>query len=152
MTERGDGGRGNFGWAWVGMCVGMGLHTWDEAVHGFLEYYNATALAIYGHFWWAPRMDMSFRTWLTLLVTANAALFALTPLAFRNTQWLRRGAYVFCVIQVLNACVHTIETVRGSTVPSVVLEGPAPGVYTAPVLLAAAGYLWWSLRRSRAEE
>ena len=142
----------NFGTPWVLMCVAFGLHTWDEAAHDFLRYYNATVLALYGHFSWFPRMDMEFRSWLAGLAAANVVLLALTPWAYRNARWLRPLAYVFAGIQVLNGTWHILATILGHTVPSVHFEGPAPGVYTAPLLLVLSAYLFWSLRKSRIDD
>jgi len=139
----------NFGMPWLFLCLAFGLHTWDEAAHEFLKYYDATVLALYGHFSWFPRMDMEFRTWLGGLVVVNLILLALTPWAFRNASWLRPVAYVFAAIQFLNGMWHIAATIRGHTVPSVQFNGPAPGVYTAPILLVLSAYLVWSLRRSR---
>lgn len=139
----------NFGLAWLLLCLGFGLHTWDEAAHNFLTYYNATVLALYGHFSWFPRMDMEFRNWLARLIIANLVLLALTPLAFRNARWLRPVAYLFAVVFFLNGMWHILATIVGHTVPSVQFHGPAPGVFSAPVLLLFSSYLLWSLRRSR---
>jgi len=125
------------------------MHVWDEAAHDFLRYYNSTVLALYGHFSWCPRMDMQFRTWLTALLVANLVLLVLTPWAYGNARWLRPLAYVLAAIQVLNGTGHILAAIRGCTVPSVQFEGPAPGVYTAPLLIVLAAYLIWALRKSR---
>jgi hypothetical protein len=142
----------NFGMPCLLMCMAFGLHTWDEAAHHFLRYYNATVLALYGHFSWFPRMDMEFRNWLERLVVANLVLLALTPWAYQNARWLRPVAYVFAGIQLLNGTWHIVAAVLGHTVPPVQFEGPAPGVYTAPLLLILAMYLFQSLRKSRMDD
>ena len=139
---------GSYGTAWLLLCLAFALHVWDEAAHDFLSYYNATVLALYGHFSWFPRMDMHFRTWLAALLVANLLLLALTPWAYRNARWLRPLAYVFAGIQLLNGMGHIVAAIRGRTVPSVHFEGPAPGVYTAPLLVVLAAYLIWSLRKT----
>ena len=142
-------GESSYGTAWLLLCLGFGVHVWDEATHDFLSYYNATVLALYGHFSWFPRMDMRFRTWLTALVLVNVALLALTPWAYRNARWLRPLAYAFAGIQLLYGAGHILAAVRGRTVPSVHFEGAAPAVYTAPLLVILAAYLIWSLRNTR---
>jgi hypothetical protein len=58
-------------------------------------------------------------------------------------------AYVFAAVQLLNGTGHIVAAIRGRTVPSVHFEGPAPGVYTAPLLVILAAYLIWSLRNTR---
>jgi hypothetical protein len=139
----------SFGTPWLLLCLAFAMHVWDEAAHDFLSYYNSTVLALYGHFSWFPRMDMQFRTWLAALLVANLVLLGLTPWAYRNARWLRPLAYVFAGIQLLNGTGHILAAIRGSTVPSVQFEGPAPGVYTAPLLVALAAYLFRALRKSR---
>jgi hypothetical protein len=39
-----------FGTPWLLLCQAFALHVWDEAAHDFRSYYNATVLALYGHF------------------------------------------------------------------------------------------------------
>jgi hypothetical protein len=141
--------REGFGLAWLFLCSAFGLHVWDEAAHDFLSYYNATVLTLYGHFSWFPRMDMTFREWLTALIAAVAICMALTPFAFRNARWLRPLAYLFALIQFLNGVGHVMAQILGRTVPSVHFEGISPGFYTSPLLLAAPIYLFRRLRRTR---
>jgi hypothetical protein len=136
------------GMAWLLLCLVFALHIWDEAAHNFLSYYNATVLALYGRFSWLPRMDMQFREWVTPLVIAVVVCLALTPFAFRNACWLRPLAYVFAGIHFLNGLWHILATIHGGTVPSVRFDGVAPGFYTAPLLIAASAYLFWSLHRT----
>ena len=117
-------------------------------MHDFLGYYNATVLTLYGHFAWFPRMDMTYRQWLIGLIAAVAFCTALTPFAFRNARWLRPLAYLFALIHFLTGIGLSISELLGGTVPSVRLEGVAPGFYTAPLLLAASAYLFCRLRRT----
>ena len=140
----------SFGTPWLLQCLAFALHVWDEAAHDFLSYYNSTVLALYGHFSWFPRMDLQFRSWLAALLVVNLVLLALTPWAYRNVRWLRPLAYAFAGIQLLNGAGHIVAAICGRTVPSVHFEGPAPGVYTAPLLIVLAAYLILALRKSRA--
>ena len=135
-----------FGPAWLLLSLAFALHIGDEAIHGFLTYYNATVLTLYGHFRWVPRMDMQYREWLGGLLVGLAVCLALTPFAFRNTRWLRPVGYLLAGIQFLNGAGHIVATILGGTVPSVRFQGVAPGSYTAPLLLLCSGYLFWSLR------
>jgi hypothetical protein len=140
----------SFGTPWLLLSLAFALHVWDEAAHDFLSYYNSTVLALYGHFSWFPRMDLQFRSWLAALLVVNLVLLALTPWAYRNARWLRPLAYAFAGIQLLNGAGHILTAIWGRTVPSVHFEGPAPGVYTAPLLIVLAAYLILALRKSRA--
>jgi len=138
-----------FGLAWLFLSMAFALHVWDEAAHDFLGYYDATVLTLYGRFSWFPRMDMTFREWLTGLLVAITIVLALTPFALRNARWLRPFAYLFAGIQFVNGAGHILATMWGGTVPSVRFEGTAPGFYTAPLLLLSSAFLIWRLRMTR---
>ena len=140
--------KGNFGLAWMLLCLAFGVHIWDEAAHGFLEYYNATVLTLWAHFSWFPKIDMGFRPWVLGVSGVAVVLLLLTPFAYRNVPWMRPLAYLFAGVQLLNGLAHVVFTILGHTVPSVVFEGPAPGFYSAPLLLALAVFLFWRLRQS----
>lgn len=135
-----------FGLAWLLLCMVSALHVWDEAAHDFLGYYNATVLTLYGHFSWFPRLDMTFREWLSGLLVAIAVCFALTPWAFRNSRWLRPLAYLIAGIQFANGGGQILATMLGGTVRSVRFEGAGPGFYSAPLLLLSSVYLFRRLR------
>jgi hypothetical protein len=140
----------NFGLAWLLLSINMALHTWDAAVHDFIGYYNATVLALYGHFDGFPKLDVSFRSWLAVMTLINLILFAFTPLAFRNARWLRPLAYFAAGLGLASGIGHALVTLRGSTVPSVLVEGVSPGFYSSLLLFVSAGYLLWGLRKSSA--
>lgn len=139
----------NVGASWLALCFASGLHIWDEAAHDFLSYFNATALTLYGHFSWFPRIDMQFRTWLAALIVVNVLLLLLTPFAHRNAPWMWPLGFAFAAIEFLDGIGHIAATIRGGTVGSVQFPSVSPGFYSAPLLLLASGYLFWSLRRSR---
>ena len=148
MAERPLWQRG-FGLAWLLLSIVFALHIWDEAAHDFVGYYNATVLTLYVRFPWFPRLDMSFREWLTGLLIALMVSLAFTPFAFRNKSWVRPLAYLFAGIQFANGGGHILTTLHGGIVPSARLEGAGPGFYTAPLLLASSAYLFWRLRVCR---
>jgi hypothetical protein len=138
-----------FGLAWLLLSIAFALHVWDQAAHDFLGYYNATVLTLYGHFSWFPRMDMTFREWLTGLLVALLVCLCLAPFAFRNPGWLRPIAYLFAGIQFATGGGLILTTMLGGTVPSVRFEGVGPGFYSSPLLLLCSVYLFWRLRMSR---
>lgn len=141
--------KANYGLAWLLLCFAFMLHVWDEATHDFLTYYNATAIALASDYRFIPRMAMSYKTWLTGLIAANIILLALTPLAYRNSLWLRRLAYLVATIQTLNGIHHIVLFFVGHSVHGIVFPGPAPGVYSSPALIAAAVYMFWMLRHTK---
>jgi hypothetical protein len=140
---------GNFGYAWVALCVSFCLHVADEALTGFLPVYNATVLALRGERFWYSLPVFEFRSWLIGLIVVNVVFLLLTPFAFRNARALRPLAYVFAVIMLLNGLGHNLATIFGrGPVPSVAIPRPAPGFYSSPFLLIASVYLLAALRRS----
>ena len=141
--------RRGFGLAWLSLCAAFGLHVWDESAHDFLGYYNATVLALYGHFSWFPRIDMTYPEWLIGVIAAVLICTALTPFAFRNARWLRPLAYLFGLVHFMNGVAHILAQIRGGTVPSVRFEGAGPGFYTAPLLLAGSFFLFCRLRQTQ---
>lgn len=122
-----------FGFAWVLFAAALALHIIDEATHDFLSVYNPNALLIrerYG----VPIPVLTFGTWIIGLGAAILVLACLSPVAFRGVRWLRITAIPLAVIVgILNACMH-----MGS---SIYFHRFMPGVYSAPVLLAAGIFL-----------
>ena len=127
-----------FGLAWAVLCAAFAIHVADEALTDFLSVYNPVVRAIRARFPFLPLPVFSFRVWLTGLVVAVLGLASLTPAAARGAAGMRPAAYVFAVIMAGNGVLHIIGSVR--------MKKPMPGVYSAPLILAAAVYLLASLR------
>jgi hypothetical protein len=147
--ERESGARGNFGMAWLLLCLAFCAHVADEALTGFLPIYNATVLAMRSQYKWFPMPTFEFRDWLAGLITANIVLLLLTPFAFRNAWWLRPLAYFHAIVHLLNGTGHTLGTIFGQTVSAIHFARPAPGFYSSPLLFAGSIYLLVRLRASR---
>jgi hypothetical protein len=123
-----------FGVAWVAFTVAIAIHVADEVKHNFLATYNPSVMAIRSRLPFLPLPTFSFRMWLGLLIAGIALLFFLSPLAFRGSHWLRLVSQPLAVVVgVLNAAVH----LGGSAY----FRRLMPGVYSAPLLMAAAIYL-----------
>lgn len=117
--------------AWACMAAATALHVTDEALTGFLPLYNSiveSARAAYG--WIVPFPTFTFRVWLGGLILAVIVVLASTPLVRRGYPWLRPVSYFLGALMVSNALGHIAA--------SVWLGRPAPGVYSSPVILAAA--------------
>jgi hypothetical protein len=127
--------------AWAALCAAFALHVLDEATHDFLPWYNANALAIRAGAPWLPVPVFTFPVWITGLTIAVIALAALTPLVRRGHRWLVPVAYVYGLIHVANAIGHITASIAGRWF--------APGVYSAPVLLASAAWLLYETDRRR---
>lgn len=127
------------GRAWVSLCLALAFHVFDEAVTGFLSVYNPTVQAIRQSFPFFPMPVFTFEAWLTGLIAAIVILLLLAPFAFQQREWIRLLSYPFAILMALNGLGH----IAGSFY----LGRLAPGVYSAPLLLAGSLYLLWSLRR-----
>jgi len=137
MTEN-RGQASNFGWAWVVLCLALGLHVTDEALTNFLSVYNPAVAGIRQRLPFLPLPTFTFRTWLTGLILAVVLLLAISPFAFRNARWMVPLAYGFGVFMLVNGLQH----IAGS----VYMGRPMPGVYSAPVLLLCSLYLLKRIR------
>ena len=123
----------HFAFAWLAVCVAFAVHIADEALTGFLSVYNPMVRAVRARFPFLPLPTFTFRAWLTGLVLAVVVLASLTPFAFRGVGWMRPIAYVLGIVMVGNGLLHLAG--------SVYMRKAMPGVYSAPLLLAAALYL-----------
>ena len=123
-----------FGYAWLAFALAVAVHVFDEATHDFLATYNPTVRAIREQLPFLPLPTFSFPVWLGGLIAGIVLLLCLTPLAFRGNRTLRTIALPLAVIVgVLNACLHF-----GG---SIYFHRWMPGVYSAPLLLAAGVWL-----------
>ena len=123
----------HFGFAWLALCVAFAVHIADEALTNFLSIYDPAVRAIRTRFPFIPLPTFTLRVWLTGLVLAVLVLASLTPLAFRGVAWMRPAAYAYGIVMAGNGLLHLAG--------SVYLRKAMPGVYSAPLLLAAAIYL-----------
>lgn len=124
----------DFGLAWLASVVALALHVADEASHDFLAWYNPQALRIRRALGGLPfPPTFTFFPWLVGLIVAVLALGALTPLAYAGRTGLRPLAYVVAAIHIGNGILHISA--------SGVVRRPVPGVWSAPVLLAAGVWL-----------
>ena len=126
-----------YGVPWLVLCGAFAIHVADEALTDFLSVYNPTVRTIRARFPFVPLPTFTFRVWLGGLVAVLALLLSLTPAAFRGAPELRPWAYVFGITMVGNGALHLIG--------SIYMRRAMPGVYTAPLILAAGAYLLGSL-------
>ena len=137
------------GIAWLGLCLALAVHTFDEASTGFLAVYNPTVVALRQKLGFWPMPTFEFRDWLTGLIAAVVVLLALSPLVFRGERWSRPLLYVVAALMLLNGISHTVATIFGRTVSTVRFPRPAPGFYSSPLLLIASIYSLVQLHRTR---
>ena len=130
-----------FGWAWVGLALSLGVHVADEALTDFLSVYNPTVEAIRQRLPWVPLPTFTFAVWLSGLILLVTILLLLAPLAFRGTRLLVWLAYPLGAIMLLNGLGHFAGTLY--------LGRAMPGVYSSPLLLVTAPLLLIQARKLR---
>ncbi len=127
----------NWGRTWILLCVALGVHVADEALTDFLGWWNPMVLAVRASVPWSPLPTFRFEFWLGMLAVAVAVLLSLSPFAYRGAGWMRPLSQVFAIVMTINGFGHLSL--------SLYLGRPAPGVYSAPLLLVASFLLWRSL-------
>ena len=128
----------SYGIPWLVLCGALAIHVVDEAFTDFLSVYNPTVRALRARFPFLPLPIFTFRVWLGGLIAVTIFLFSLAPAAFRGAPGLRPTAYVFGIVMAGNGLLHLVGSIR--------MRRAMPGVYSAPIILAAAGYLLVSIR------
>ena len=86
----------------------------------------------------------TFEVWLGALIVAVIMLSSFTVFVLRGSQIMVVLSYVFGTLMLLNGLLHIGASLE--------MQRPIPGVYSAPLLLAASVYLIFtvdSVRRSR---
>ncbi len=129
-----------WGIAWIAQVLALALHVIDESLTGFLPFYNQLVDSIRASAPWVPLPTFTFPVWLSGLILLVVLLLGISPLVFKGNRWLRPVAYALGVIMVANAFGHVAA--------SVYWQFWAPGVYSSPLLLAAAVALLVTTRRA----
>ena len=130
-------------WAvsWACLAAALALHVADEALNGFLPLYNSVIQSLRETYGWVPFPTFTFPVWLGGLIGLVVLLFALTPLVLRDLRLMRGLSYFLGILMIANALGHISI--------SIWLGEFAPGVYSSPVLLAAAIALLVTAKQSR---
>jgi hypothetical protein len=117
----------------VALCLVLAIHVTDEALTGFLSVYDPMVGAIRGRFPFLPLPAFTFGVWLGGLIMAVVALLILSRFAFRPVGWVTPLAYIFGALMLVNGLMHLVGSVYFGRL--------MPGVYSAPLLVAASIYL-----------
>jgi hypothetical protein len=133
--------RFHHGFAWISLCITLAIHVTDEALTDFLSVYNPAVAAIRENLPQLPLPTFQFENWLAGLILAIIILLLLSPFVFKGAKWMIPVSYFFGGLMILNGLGH----IAGSFY----LGRFMPGVYSSPVLLAAAVYLLISTSRQK---
>jgi hypothetical protein len=113
--------------AWLGLVGALALHVVDEALTGFLDFFNPLVLRVRSQMSWFPMPTFAFAPWLAGLIATTLLLALLTPLIRRGSIAARFASYVFGGLMFLNGLGH----LGGS----VYFQRWLPGATSAPLLL-----------------
>jgi hypothetical protein len=128
--------------AWLVLAGALALHVADEALTGFLDFYNPLVLRVRSSIPWFPMPTFTFGVWLAGLIALVTGLFLLTPAVRRGWRGTRFASWVLVVIITFNGIGHLAG--------SVYFRRWLPGATSSPLLLAASIMLAQALRaRSR---
>jgi hypothetical protein len=128
--------------AWLFLVAALALHVLDEALTGFLDFYNPLVLQLRESLGFWPMPTFTFGVWLSGLVALVVILAVLTPAVRRGAAGTRLVSWVLAVIMLGNGIAHLAG--------SVYYRRWLPGATSAPLLLVASMMLMnATLARSR---
>jgi hypothetical protein len=116
--------------AWLYLVAALGGHVVDEALTGFLDFYNPLILQLRERLGFWPVPTFTFGVWLAGLIAAVIILALLTPAVRRGAPGTSVLSWVFAVIMLGNGFAHLAG--------SVYYRRWLPGATSAPLLLIAA--------------
>ena len=121
--------------SWLLMVISIALHVLDEALTGFLPFFNERTVIISEWLGFLRIPSVDFVTWLTALIIGIVILFSLTFVVKRGGRAIRIFATALGILMIVNALLHIV----GSIYQGYLL----PGFFSSPVLLVTAGYVLW---------
>ena len=121
--------------AWFLLVFSVALHVTEEALTDFLPFYNQTVLRIRETFEFFPAPTFSFGVWIVGLIVAVILGFCLTPFINRNKKFMWFIMMIISILMVINGLIH----ISGSVYYGRIL----PGMWSSPVLIAAALYVFY---------
>lgn len=116
--------------AWLLLVGALAVHVADEALTGFLEFYNPLVLSIRSVIPWFPMPTFTEAVWLTGLSGAVLALAALGPAVRRGAVGTRVASWAFSIVMLMNGAAHLVG--------SGYFQRWLPGATSAPLLLVAS--------------
>jgi len=118
---------------WLLMVSAVAIHVADEALTGFLPFYNAQVLTLRTRLGFFPAPTFTFTTWITGLGVAVAIGFALTRIVSRGGMAIRVVCGFLAVLMVANACGHMLGSVYFGRL--------LPGFWSSPWLLVTSVWM-----------
>jgi hypothetical protein len=114
----------------MALCVALAVHVADEALTGFLEWYNPSVRALREQYPLLPLPAFTFDVWVSLLIFAIVMLIASSFFVWKGRWAMRPISYIFAAFMLVNGLLHIAW--------SLYMRGFMPGVYSSPLLIAAS--------------
>lgn len=139
MTER----RCRLHAAWLALTVALTLHVAEGAVRDYLSFYNPLAMSLRDTMLWTWMPTFTFGAWLGGWIAILAVLYGMAWFAAYARGWVIWAALAYAEVMFLYAAAKIGFALY--------LEKAIPGIFTAPLVLAASCWLTlgavFSLRR-----
>ena len=119
--------------AWLLLVFALGVHVADEALTGFLDFFNPLVLSIKARRPWFPMPTFTFGPWLVGLVVLVTLLAALAPAVRRGGVWVRAVSWILAIVLVVYGLAHLVG--------SVYFRRWLAGASSAPLLLGTSAWL-----------
>ena len=119
--------------AWLLMIVSVAIHVFDEAMTGFLPFYNSSVVALRERIAFFPAPTFSFELWLGGLIAGILVGFGLTVSVARGGRVIRWAATILGVIMIINAAGHLTGSLYFGRI--------IPGAHSSPILLLSSIYV-----------
>ena len=114
----------------MALCGALSIHVADEALTGFLDFYNPTVRALREKYPWLSLPAFSFDVWLSLLIFAIVMLIASSFFVWKGRWAMRPISHVFAAVMLSNGLLHIAH--------SLYMQELMPGVYSSPLLIAGS--------------
>lgn len=119
--------------AWLLLTAALALHVVDEAAHDFLAFYNPFVMMLRDVLLWQWLPTFEFTEWIVGLGLAVLVLLWMTRFARRGDRWIAWASLPYGVLMLFNGLFHLAG--------SMYWQRQVPGVWSAPLLLAASVWL-----------
>jgi hypothetical protein len=129
---------------WLLTVGALALHVADEALTGFLDFYNPFVRSMRERLGFWPMPTFTFGVWLTGLIALVIVLCALTPAVRRGAPGTRVASWVLAVVVLANGIAHLAG--------SVYFGRWLPGATTAPLLIVSSVLLMIRAAAPRTDE
>ncbi|MGC8760079.1 MAG: hypothetical protein ACP5UT_13635 [Bryobacteraceae bacterium] len=119
--------------SWLMLTLALTLHVAEGAVRDYLSFYNPLAMSLRDMMLWTWMPTFTFAAWLGGWIAILAVLYGMAWFAAYPARWMVWASIAYAELMFLYAAAKLGFALY--------LEKAIPGVYTAPLLVAASGWL-----------